>query len=108
MRAHTKLPTPAQFVRGCRAYERHEPREAMYNVATFLVQHFWAWPAKMADSLGVLLLTWNQAFYRYGVFDFDKLKKCITKNLQLLKKYRDSNILDYKASDDKPIRQLFR
>jgi hypothetical protein len=103
MRVHTKLPT-----RGCRAYERHEPREAMYNVATFLLQHFWDRPAEMADSLGVLLLTWNQAFYRYGVFDFDKLEKCIMKNLQLLKKYRESNILNYKASDDKPIQQLFR
>jgi hypothetical protein len=80
----------------------------MYNVATFLVQHFWGRPAEMADSLGVLLLTWNQAFYRYGIFDFDKLEECISKNLQLLNKYRETNILNYKTSDDKSVRQVFR
>jgi hypothetical protein len=26
------------------------------------INHFWGHPADIADSLGVLLLTWNQAF----------------------------------------------
>ncbi len=38
----------------------------MCKTATFLVNEFCAHPADIADSLGVLLLIWNQAFYRYG------------------------------------------
>jgi hypothetical protein len=43
-----------------------------------------------AKPLGVLLLTWNQAFYRYGIFDFDDLEVCITRNLRLLRKLNET------------------
>lgn len=33
----------------------------MYNVARFLIDPFWGDPAQMAEGLGVLLLTGNQA-----------------------------------------------
>jgi len=64
----------------------------MYKVATFLVSHYWGKPSDMADGLGVLLLTWNQAFYRYGIFDFDKLEKCITDNLRKIESFRGKDI----------------
>ena len=52
-------PTPAEFARGYQAFQTREPRDAMYRIATFLVEHFWGQPRDMADGLGVLLLTWN-------------------------------------------------
>jgi hypothetical protein len=61
----------------------------------------------MADSLGVLLLTWNQALYRYGVFDFDRLERCISDNMPLLDRFRKANILDYSPDDDEVIEHLF-
>jgi len=61
----------------------------------------------MADGLGVLLLTWNQAFYRYGSFDFDKLEKCIENNLEKLEKFRNRNITTLLESDDSSIKALF-
>src|SRR6266404_4466767 len=61
----------------------------------------------MADSLGVLLLTWNQAFYRYGIFDFNRLEECISKHLPLIDKYRKSSILNYTLADDETIEHLF-
>src|SRR5690348_13105033 len=79
-----EIPTAMQLARGCNAFGQHEQRDAMYKTATFLVGHFWGRPAKMADSLGVLLLTWNQAFYRYGSFDFGRLEQCIAENLRAL------------------------
>jgi len=71
------IPSKKEFIRGIKTFERHEKRDAMYKVATFLVLQFWGKPSEMADGLGVLLLTWNQAFYRYGSFDFDELERCI-------------------------------
>ena len=63
-----KIPIREEFCKGCEEFERHEKRDAMYKVATFLVSYFWGRPSDMADGLGVLLLTWNQAFYRYMGF----------------------------------------
>lgn len=65
------------LVRGCQAFRARESRDSMYSVASFLVRHFWGRPREVADGLGVLLLTWNQAFYRYGGFDFDRLESAL-------------------------------
>jgi hypothetical protein len=79
----------------------------MYKTATFLVRHYWGNPAEMADGLGVLLLTWNQAFYRYGPFDFQQLEDTIAADQQHLHAFRTRDILGYVPADDESIRLLF-
>ena len=101
------IPTKNEFIKGINGFRKREKREAMYNIATFLVECFWGVPELMSDSLGVLLLTWNQAFYRYGSFDFEKLEQCINKNLEELKRMRDRSILSLSESDEKKIETLF-
>jgi len=101
------IPNCEEFRKGCEEYERHEKRDAMYKVATFLVSHFWGQPSEMADGLGVLLLTWNQSFYRYGFFDFDKLEKCITDNLQKIESFRNKDIASLSRSDEDGVKDLF-
>lgn len=103
-----KIPRINEFIRGCNEFERHEKREAMYQVATFLTNNSWGKPYDMANGLGVLLLTWNQAFYRYGLFDFNKLEACIEKNLIKLADFRKRNICDYSISDRAYIKKLFK
>jgi hypothetical protein len=61
----------------------------------------------MADGLGVLLLTWNQAFYRYGIFDFDKLERCIAGNFQKIESFKNRNILSLSIYDEDDIKDLF-
>ena len=81
----------------------------MYKVATFLVKHHWGQLSEMANGLGVLLLTWNQAIYRYGSFDFNHLERCISANMHLLEHYRPREIASYdRQADDRNIRHLFR
>jgi len=99
--------TKEEFYKGIEEFEKHEKRDAMYKVATFLVSYFWGKPSDMADGLGVLLLTWNQAFYRYGIFDFDKLEKCIADNLQKLESFRRRYISSLLDSDENDIKALF-
>jgi len=101
------IPNREEFFKGCEEFEKYEKRDAMYKVATFLVSHFWRKPADMANGLGVLLLTWNQAFYRYGIFDFDKLEECIIDNLQKIESFRNRDILSLSNSDEKDIKDLF-
>jgi hypothetical protein len=103
----TRYPTAAEFQDGCRAFRAREKRDAMYRVATFLVEHNWGKPADMADALGVLLLTWNQAFYRYGSLDFENLERCLVDHQQQLRAFRRRPISSYTAADDPEIRTLF-
>lgn len=105
--AAPNIPSRDEFVRGCQQYEAHEKRDAMYRVATFLVSHFWGSPADMADGLGVLLLTWNNAFYRYGLFDFDELERAIANNMNTLDALRHRDILSFSGADEKKVEELF-
>lgn len=96
-----------EFRRGYLAFQKWEKRDAMYSIATFLVNYYWGNPAKLADSVGVLLLTWNNAFYRYGLFNFEMLEQCIRTNLTELDQYRKRTILDYEGADSMQIQNLF-
>ena len=49
------------FTKGCEAYWKYEPRDAMYRIAARLVKDSWGNAGDTADGLGVILLTWNQA-----------------------------------------------
>ncbi len=102
-----ELPSKTEFLKGIQAFKDEERRDAMYKVATFLLQHFWGKPAEMADALGVLLLTWNQAFYRYGLFDFDLLEESIRNNLPVIEGFRRRDILSISDSDRTAVGQLF-
>jgi hypothetical protein len=107
MAATPQLPSWKEVLLGSKAFEAKLPREAMYKTATFLVDYHWGKPREMADGLGVLLLTWNQAFYRYGQFDFKALERCITKNRPSLEQLRKRSILDYTEPDAPLVRRLF-
>jgi len=100
-------PTPAEFTQGYQAFQAHEARDAMYRIATFLVEHFWEQPPDMADGLGVLLLTWNQAFYRYGSFDFGRLEEALRANMAIIKAFRTRDIQSLGEADEPAIERLF-
>lgn len=101
------VPTREEFLNGVQEYERQEKRDAIYKVATFLLEHFWGRPSDMADALGVLLLTWNQAFYRYGPFDFDRLESCIAENLCGIERFRSREISSLSSKDRVEVEELF-
>lgn len=93
---------------GSRIFRANEKRDAMYKVATFLVGHFWGKSTEMADALGVLLLTWNNALYRYGLFDFFALERAIRENTDNLTVFRRRDILSFKEEDKEAVAFLFK
>jgi hypothetical protein len=101
-------PSVLEIERGMREFRRHEPRDAMYRVATFWIKHFWGDAPQIADGLGVLLLTWNNAFYRFGSFDFDALERCIRQNQATLDAFRNRDIASWSSQDDGPVSSLFK
>lgn len=96
-----------ELLEGCRAFYEHEPRDAMYKVARVIVERFWGDTDMITNGLGVLLLTWNQAFYRYGSFDFNRLEECIKKWWTQIEKYRNRTIWSFAKEDENTVKNLF-
>ncbi len=101
------IPAEEEFIKGIKEYRKYEKRDSMYKVATFLISHFWGRFEDMADGLGVILLTWNQAFYRYGPLDFDRLEDCLKSNFSDIQFFRDRDIFSYNSNDNNRIKNMF-
>ena len=79
----------------------------MYRVATFLLREWWGDYPQMADALSVLLLTWNWAFYRYGMFDQGRLEKCLEHNWATIEAFHSRQIASFNGQDHASLRDLF-
>lgn len=100
--------TLAEFKSGCEAFWIREPRDAMYRVASRIVKADWGCPADAADGLGVILLTWNQAAYRYGPFDFSELEAFLKRNTIALEGFCSRSIETFDPKNDgKRIKAIF-
>ncbi len=100
-------PSPKEFLEGVSEFYKHEKRDPMYKVATRLVKDYWGKWDEVADGLGVLLLTWNQALYRYGIFDFDKLEEFLKKWQNEINQFRERKIDTLNKDDEGKIKVLF-
>src|SRR5262245_57795105 len=90
---------PGDLEKASTIYEANEERESMYRVASFLLTHWWGKYDQLADSLSVLLFTWNEAFYRYGMFENAKLRKCLAENWQSVESFRPRDISSFSEKD---------
>lgn len=102
-----KFPSQKEFLSGVSEFCRHEKRDAMYRVATKLVAGSWGNWEEVTDGLGVLLLTWNQALYRYGIFDFDKLESFLKKRQDDINSFRSRSLESLSKQDEGKIKILF-
>src|SRR5947209_6054450 len=103
----SKTPNPREFERGVLAFREREPRDAMYRVATLLVKQFWREPSDLADGIGVLLLTWNQAHYRYGAPDFKRFEVFLSVNRQVFDQLRSRDISTFTSGDQQGTLEVF-
>lgn len=97
-----------QLAEGCGAFAQREHRDAMYRISGLLVDQTWGTqPAEVADALGVILLTWNQAFYRYGPPDFDRIEQTLRTWQDEISRYRDSDLLRLADAELSQAKALF-
>lgn len=107
LEAATPSISPEELALGSRLFEEREGRNSMYRVATFLLKEWWGQYGHMTDALTVLLLTWNGAFYRYGMFDQDTLEACLKAHWPTIDGFRPRSIASMSAADEAPLRVLF-
>ncbi|QLC50603.1 hypothetical protein HWN40_10370 [Methanolobus zinderi] len=88
-----EMPTEADIIKACKEFETYETRDVMYKVALLHIQNYWEKPVDMADAIGVLLLSWNQQFYRiHKGLDLKRVEDCIIKNMDYLSELKGRTI----------------
>jgi hypothetical protein len=98
----------AELEKGCRAFERHEGRDSIDRVGTFLLEQWWGRQAEMVDALTVLLLAWNAPLYRYSMFDPQRLERFLVGHWDVISSFRNRDITSLTAGDHRTIRDLFK
>jgi hypothetical protein len=101
-------PSRSEFVHGVRKFDSGESWDPMYSLASRLLTQDWGKPRLMAEDVGVLLLTWNNAFYRYGEFDFGRFERVLKRHIGELEGFRARSLLSFGRPDEPQVRSLFR
>lgn len=96
-----------------RAFDANEPRDLFYRAASELVDlaRRGASSLTVAESLAVLLQTWNKAYYQYRKFDnahFAHIEKLLLKHRVTLDRYRDQAIEDLDHAERPAVKKLFQ
>ncbi len=93
-------------------FQEHESRDIFYRAATYLVDqalHEQA-PFNVAEALGVLLLTWNRAYYRYHHIPsnlYEQIDDLLEKHKDWLADSRERSIETLSSSDEAQIKETF-
>lgn len=88
-------------------YLQEEPRDAIYRVSTRLIENNWIHDYEVSNALGVLLLIWNSAFYRYGTLDYPKIENSITSHKKELSRLRKRHISSLDPSEMAKIEKIY-
>lgn len=79
----------------------------MYKIARELIEQHWGNAEDIADALGVLLMTWNQAAYRYGAFDYARLQAFLEAHAAVLNDYRAMQLEEVTTLDEPAVSEIF-
>ena len=88
-------------------YLKEEPRDAVYRVSTKLINENWNRNKDISNALGVLLLIWNSAFYRYGSLDYELIENSISKTKVYLDTFRRRDIISFVQPDKERIESIY-
>ena len=98
-----------EVLRGSKAFVKKEKRDSIYKVAAIWLKKYWYRPGEVVDGIGLLLMVWNHAFYRYDNFslDFDGLEQFLKKNETVVREFHNRDISTLTKDDEIKVKQLF-
>jgi hypothetical protein len=109
----TQTPSIQDLKKARQVFETNEPRDLFYRAATELVALSLEGTISLsvAESLAVLLQTWNKMFYQYQKFNsqhFADIERLISDYHSALMEYRQRSIVSFNQADEDQITPLFR
>jgi hypothetical protein len=104
--------SPADIEKAHQLFEENEPRDLFYKAASELMELAINGKTKItvSEAIGVLLQTWNKAYYQYHRFDNAHIKKIddlINRNIGKVMKYRNRSINSFSIEDRASISKIF-
>src|SRR5260370_27584729 len=99
--------SPEDIVLAGKAFEEKESRGFMFRVGKDLLKKLWGDFPRMVDALTVLLITWNGAFYRYGMFDQNALETWLRDRWKAVESLRHREIVEFSNTDEAQVVDLF-
>ena len=108
---HGHFPTVKQFVKCLEKYEEDAERtgkepDPVYTTTMKWLRDHWGNPEEMADGIYVFLRIWNQAFYRVGTFNIEKLDDWLRDRLPQLTELRKRKIQSLNDDEDDEVIHL--
>lgn len=102
----------ADLNRARELFLENEPRDLFYRVATELVERSISGESSLslAESLAVLLQTWNSAYYRFNRFSsdhFHELDALLNDRVGEIRAYRHRTIASITSDDEEGVGSLF-
>ena len=109
----TQMPSIQDLKKARQVFETNEPRDLFYRAAIDLVALSLEGKTSLsvAESLAVLLQTWNKMFYQYRKFDnqhFVDIERLISDYYSALMRYRQRSIVSFNQADEEQIIPIFR
>lgn len=101
------VPTRDEFSAAIKAYQVREPRGCVYFSASRHLSENWGKPEAMTAAIGMLLKSWHWAFYRFGMFDPNRLQDCLKDQMEALNLIRNRKIESFDTKDGDAIATLF-
>jgi len=102
-----RIPSEAEFKTAMVAYRQRENRGPVYFRAVDQINKGWGNAPAMADGIGLLLKSWHNVFYRFGLYDPARLADCIVTHLETLASLRKRTIDSFSLADEPLVRRLF-
>jgi len=84
-----------------------ERRDAVYKISTRLIRESWNDDREVSDALGVLLLTWNAAFYRYSILNYPSIEYVIKRHREELNKFRELDISELQEDMKDVVKSIY-
>jgi hypothetical protein len=101
------FPTTQEFFHGIKAFDKNEDRGFVYRVALEMMNQFQTDTGRLCEAAGILLLTWNQAFYRYGSFNMRSFQRTVNQNRESLRTFGCRRIASLDEPDKSRVSALF-
>lgn len=107
-------PTYQQILENCKLFVKNEGRQRYYTWASKVIDG--AWSQSRPDDVdiggvisGIMILeySWNEMFYRDGLFDRSRLAGCLEKHMSLVNRFRERELSSIKVNDQEVIARLF-
>jgi hypothetical protein len=91
----------------CKEYVQLEQGDTNYEVAQTWVAMHWADPIRVAGGIRIIEETWNQGFYRFGIFDMKSLEMALANSWEELNIVKARQIDSYNIDDEEITRKLW-